>query len=380
MSSIIDPSQPSPLWGMRESEIFIMEENFDDMLNIADEITVSDRPRDFWPYRSSYVTDMEENTNDKDDGNYVFSLQRRRNRRMILVTACLAILGVAAVAFVATAENPSESSTSAYGSGVIIADDATSALSDADAISLLPNMNTLAPTPTPNITAAQTTTTLSPTTATPTTATPTTTTTTTTTTTPTPTTTKPTPTTKDQSVSTTPSPTPDKIVPRPASGGMKEMLLWQTSTIRAAHGLGRVTWNDELAARMQAWADDCSAHPLGGHGGPKGSQNLASWSGPQTINQKDGAPWLWYADEEALFDYNTQKSRDGNWMTIGHFWNSVNPGVNQIACGWSTCFNPTINKDDSLVWCNYLGASNDPIPRRLPGHTRESIHATLTAA
>ncbi|OQR89686.1 hypothetical protein THRCLA_09634 [Thraustotheca clavata] len=41
----------------------------------------------------------------------------------------------------------------------------------------------------------------------------------------------------------------------------------------------------------------------------------------------------------------------------------MDPGVNQIACGWSTFYNPNINKDDSLVWCNYLGGNNGNIPR-----------------
>ncbi|KDO21137.1 hypothetical protein SPRG_12918 [Saprolegnia parasitica CBS 223.65] len=76
-----------------------------------------------------------------------------------------------------------------------------------------------------------------------------------------------------------------------------------------------------------------------------------------------GPAWNWYSSEEKLWDYDSNQSKDGNWMTTGHFSNSMDPGVNQVACGYSTYYNPSVGKDDSLVWCNYLGGTNGKIPR-----------------
>ncbi|KDO17265.1 hypothetical protein SPRG_21865, partial [Saprolegnia parasitica CBS 223.65] len=152
--------------------------------------------------------------------------------------------------------------------------------------------------------------------------------------------------------------------PGPSNGDLKAQIIHQTTVLRAAHGLGPVTWNDELAAKMQAWADSNPQKNGGGHGGPPGNQNLAGF----VICNNDcmhtaGPAWNWYSSEEKLWDYDSNQSKDGNWMTTGHFSNSMDPGVNQVACGYSTYYNPNIGKDDSLVWCNYLGGTNGKIPR-----------------
>ncbi|KAF0694342.1 hypothetical protein As57867_014698, partial [Aphanomyces stellatus] len=159
---------------------------------------------------------------------------------------------------------------------------------------------------------------------------------------------------------------------------LKAQIVYQTSKIRAAHGLGPVTWNDDLAVKMQAWADSCPQKTGGGHGGPPGNQNLAGFAPCGNSCMKAAGPaWTWYDSEEAEWNYDANASKDGNWMTTGHFSNSMNPGVNQIACGWSTCYNPNIKADDSLVWCNYLGGNDNKIPR--PNMPKAQIQASLTA-
>ncbi|RHZ19242.1 hypothetical protein DYB31_010105 [Aphanomyces astaci] len=144
----------------------------------------------------------------------------------------------------------------------------------------------------------------------------------------------------------------------------------------AGYGLGPVTWNDDLAKKMQAWADSCPQKTGGGHGGPPGNQNLASFivCGNNCMHEP-GPAQTWWDSEEELWDYDANKSRDGNWMTTGHFQNSLDPGVNEIACGWSTCFNPIANQNDSLVWCNYIGGTNGRIPR--PIITKAEIKARI---
>ncbi|KDO21003.1 hypothetical protein SPRG_13898, partial [Saprolegnia parasitica CBS 223.65] len=184
--------------------------------------------------------------------------------------------------------------------------------------------------------------------------------------------------TEDPSPSPSPSNKPT-LGPRPVTGDLKTQIIYQTSVIRAAHGLGPVTWNDELGAKMQAWADSNPQQNGGGHGGPPGNQNLASFLVCKNDCMASAGPaWSWYSGEEKLWDYSTNKSKDGNWMTTGHFSNSMDPGVNEIACGYSTFYNPTIQADDSLVWCNYLGGNDKPIPR--PLMDQEALMKKLVSA
>ncbi len=193
---------------------------------------------------------------------------------------------------------------------------------------------------------------------------------------------------KTEPAPATPTPKPSTLKPtKPStvtSGDLKAQVVRQTSIIRASHGLGPVTWDDELGVKMQVWADSCPQKTGGGHGGPPGNQNLASFipCGNDCMGQKDSPAWNWYVTEESLFDYDTQMSRDGNWMTTGHFTNSMAPDVNKIACGWSTCYNPLIKKDDSLIWCNYFstspGEGGKDIPR--PKQKKELTYQQIVAS
>nr|AIG55496.1 secreted protein [Thraustotheca clavata] len=167
--------------------------------------------------------------------------------------------------------------------------------------------------------------------------------------------------------------------PATSKGTLKEQIIHQTNLIRAAHGLGPVKWNDELAAKMQAWANSDPQQNGGGHGGPPGNQNLASFDVcNDNCMRMTGPAWAWYSGEEKLWDYDANKSRDGIWETTGHFSNSMDPGVNEIACGYSTFYNPQIGHDDSLVWCNYLGGNNGVIPR--PRIDQATLEKQLTSA
>ncbi|RHY31500.1 hypothetical protein DYB32_003439 [Aphanomyces invadans] len=176
----------------------------------------------------------------------------------------------------------------------------------------------------------------------------------------------------------TPSPSQPTPPPPPTGNDLKAQIVRQTSIIRAGHGLGPVRWNQDLAVKMQTWADSCPQRFGGGHGGPAGNQNLAGFAEcGNNCMHVPGPAQTWWESEEELWDYDTNQSKDGNWVTTGHFQNSLDPGVTEIACGWSTCFNPNVNKQDSLVWCNYLGANNGRIPR--PKISKAQIKANLIA-
>ncbi|KAH9188203.1 hypothetical protein AeNC1_009821 [Aphanomyces euteiches] len=172
-----------------------------------------------------------------------------------------------------------------------------------------------------------------------------------------------------------PTPSPSTTSPAPAPGpsssGMQGQLVDQTNKIRAAHGLGPVTWDADLAAKMQAYADSC---PGFNHGGPEGWQNLATnepCSGDACLKIV-GAAWMWYNQEETKWNYNANKC-NGDWSTCGHFSNMMSPGVKQIACGWSQCSN------GNYVWCNYESSEMNPAVPRISGMTKEQLKATLAA-
>ncbi|KAF0712793.1 Aste57867_4659 [Aphanomyces stellatus] len=169
-----------------------------------------------------------------------------------------------------------------------------------------------------------------------------------------------------------------QVVGSPSSGTLNDQILVQLNLLRQAHDLDPVVWNPDLAARMQAWADSCPQATGGGHGGPPGSQNLASFDPCDNDCMRYlGPSWSWY-DEVTRWDFDADMCANGNWMDCGHFYNSLNPAVTSIACGASTCFNPIIGRDDSLVWCNYVGAQDPPqIPR--PNMAYDDLRASLTA-
>ncbi|RLO12477.1 hypothetical protein DYB28_014948, partial [Aphanomyces astaci] len=107
--------------------------------------------------------------------------------------------------------------------------------------------------------------------------------------TPSPSTTKPAPSTGTPS----PYPSPSSLAP-PTGMGMKDQLLYQTNKIRAAHKVGPVVWDEELAGRLQSYASTC---PGFHHGGVDGNQNLATYDscgpGKKDTNclKKAGAAW-----------------------------------------------------------------------------------------
>ncbi|KAH9082776.1 hypothetical protein LEN26_021157 [Aphanomyces euteiches] len=153
---------------------------------------------------------------------------------------------------------------------------------------------------------------------------------------------------------------------------MQGQLIMQTNKIRAAHGLGQVTWDAALSVEMQKFADSC---PGFDHGGPEGWQNLGpieSCTGDACLKIA-GAAWMWYNDEETKWNYAAHTC-NGQWADCGHFSNMMGPGVTQIACGWSDCSNGGNN-----VWCNFESSEMNPVVPRIRGMTKQQLFESLTA-
>ncbi|ETV75474.1 hypothetical protein H257_10311 [Aphanomyces astaci] len=149
-----------------------------------------------------------------------------------------------------------------------------------------------------------------------------------------------------------------------------DQLMAQTNKIRAAHGISPVTWDDKLEAEMQKWARSCPGFK---HGGPKGSQNLATnikCSGAACMKVL-GASWMWYDEEEKSWNYESNKC-NGNWAKCGHFTNMMSPEAKSMACGWSECGR------DNNVWCNYNNPGMNPKVGKITGMTKDELKASLT--
>ncbi|KAF0714717.1 hypothetical protein As57867_003722, partial [Aphanomyces stellatus] len=182
------------------------------------------------------------------------------------------------------------------------------------------------------------------------------------------------------STSQGPSPKPSTSSPNPTNSppsgtGMKDQLMFQTNKIRAAHQVPPVTWDDALAAKVQAYASTC---PGFNHGGPSGPQNLASndpcgEAGQQSCLKYAGGAWLWYVIEEKDWNYDTHKC-NGDWLQCGHFSNLMNKNHKAMGCGWSNC-----GKGNNYVWCNYVAdGKEDTVFPRLQGMTIKELEKSLT--
>ncbi|RHZ40628.1 hypothetical protein DYB26_013513 [Aphanomyces astaci] len=168
--------------------------------------------------------------------------------------------------------------------------------------------------------------------------------------------------------SSTSAPTPSTR----SGNGVKDQLIAQTNKIRAAHGIGPLTWDDALEPKMQAWAKSCPGFK---HGGPSGWQNLATniacGSSGNDCMKVVGASWLWYDEEETFWNYDNN-SCNGGWAKCGHFSNMMSPEVKSMACGWSECAN------GNYVWCNYNTPVKSPKVGKITSMTKTELKASLT--
>ena len=143
---------------------------------------------------------------------------------------------------------------------------------------------------------------------------------------------------------------------------IQQQILSQTNIIRQAHSLPPLSWNYQLANEVQKYANTCPGFK---HGGPKGHQNLAKFypcTGYEQCKNKVGPAWMWYNKEETLWNYSMNTCSTGRWWDCGHFTNSMSPGATQMGCGLS--FSEFCGGGE-YVWCNYVGAENNPkIPNR----------------
>lgn len=134
-------------------------------------------------------------------------------------------------------------------------------------------------------------------------------------------------------------------------GTWQALIVNQTNILRLIHSLNTVQWDETIANRVQEWANTCP----GFQHSSLGWENLAS-APTDTINPA----WLWYQQEETMWDYDRNSCSTGNWADCGHFTNMMSPSTVLMGCGISLNCSDT----DSYIWCNYdTPVSNPAIPR-----------------
>jgi hypothetical protein len=131
------------------------------------------------------------------------------------------------------------------------------------------------------------------------------------------------------------------------------------NAVRAAHGVGPLTWDPALAAIAQGWAEQCvdNEAPIGliDHN-PDRSATYPEYVG-ENVYGSGGAPSgtdavaLWVS-EEADYDYPSNTCSD----ICGHYTQVVWAATTKVGCGIHTC--PGLAYGGTVV-CNYAPGGND---------------------
>ncbi|KAI0036696.1 CAP domain-containing protein, partial [Vararia minispora EC-137] len=108
-----------------------------------------------------------------------------------------------------------------------------------------------------------------------------------------------------------------------------QTYLSSHNTVRAAHGVGNLSWNNTLEAAAQKWANKCVFQHSGGSLGPFG-ENLAAGTGGETIQQGVKS----WADEASQYSSSNP--------VPSHFTQMVWKSSTEVGCAVASCAGGTI--------------------------------------
>lgn len=129
--------------------------------------------------------------------------------------------------------------------------------------------------------------------------------------------------------------------------------------VRATVSVAPLTWDDDLAAIAQTWADSCTdnENPIGlvDHN-PNRSDNYPGYVGENIYGSggtatPEGAVGLWAA-EEANYDYDSNTCSG----VCGHYTQIVWSTTERVGCGLSNCQGLQYG---STIVCNYSPGGNN---------------------
>ncbi|KAF8884872.1 PR-1 protein [Mucidula mucida] len=122
----------------------------------------------------------------------------------------------------------------------------------------------------------------------------------------------------------------------------KDDTIAAHNVARAEYGASALTWNDDLYAGTQSWANTCQSHHSGGNYG----ENLYSSTG-QGGNSIQSAVDSWMS-EASKYDYNNPVFSSDT----GHFTQVVWQSTTSVACAVAQC------DASQFVVCGYSPSGN----------------------
>ena len=136
-----------------------------------------------------------------------------------------------------------------------------------------------------------------------------------------------------------------------------EQILAHHNTIRKEKGEQALTWNTELAAYAQKWADylaknnncDIKHRDICGQNGQSYGENIF-WGSSATAYPPIEASHSWYEEKK---DYRYRKISAASWHNTGHYTQMIWKDTRQMGVGVAVCPNGSI-----IVVANYYPAGN----------------------
>ncbi|MCW2396720.1 CAP domain-containing protein [Sphingobium sp. B8D3B] len=149
---------------------------------------------------------------------------------------------------------------------------------------------------------------------------------------------------------------PSAAMPRDAAH-FRDIMLAAHNGERAARGVPKLAWSDELAAdaaqsatRLAQEPDPIAAHHKSGGAGNYG-ENL--WAGTRDAYAYEEMAESWLEERALYLDAPVPDiSRSGNWADVGHYSQIIWAGTRRVGCA----LHPTATLD--VLVCRYDPAGN----------------------
>ncbi|MFW2850952.1 CAP domain-containing protein [Sphingomonas sp. TX0543] len=137
---------------------------------------------------------------------------------------------------------------------------------------------------------------------------------------------------------------------------LRDTMLDGQNAERAALGLPRLTWDDDLVASARAYAREMAqtrrfAHAEQPQGPARQGENL--WTGTRAAYRYDEMLGHWLAERQVYVNAPTPGfSRTGRWQDASHYSQIVWRTTRRMGCAMAS------NRTDDFVVCRYLPPGN----------------------
>jgi hypothetical protein len=142
---------------------------------------------------------------------------------------------------------------------------------------------------------------------------------------------------------------------RMSAGEFQARILAEHNRLRAAVGLSPLTWDANLAAGAEAWAQHMAATGVFDHSDRHARRGIGEniWTGSHRDYSPDEGLRVWESDRRNFVPgVFPNVSRTGNWYAASHYTQMIWPKTQRIGCGFASSAT-----NDYLV-CHYSPAGN----------------------